>query len=200
MSVLWQPLPQQISFGGRRYRMRLAFDNVLAALALLEDPDVTDRNRVDWTLQLLVPGARRLPAADKQKLLEEILRRFVFFSRRKSRGGQPKAMDFEFDDDLIYASFLQAYGIDLLQRRGRMQWWEFYSLLQGLPEKTKLREVMSIRQRSVPPYNGHNQEELRRLLELKQYYAIPGSAGTDDYQTGLQKLWNTLERQAKQNA
>ena len=179
--------------------MHLAFDNVLAALALLEDQEVTDRNRVDWMLQLLAPRARRLSVADKQKLLEAILRQFVFFTRRKSRGGQPKTMDFEFDDDLIYASFQQAYNIDLCQQRGKMQWWEFYSLLQGLPEKTKLREVMSIRQRSVPQYNGHNQDEIRQLLDLKQYYAIPGTAGTEDYQTGLQKLWNTLERQAKQD-
>ena len=156
-------------------------------------------DKADSAYAIYVPSARRLPAADKQKLLEEILRQFVFFSRRKSRGGQPKAMDFEFDDDLIFASFRQAYGIDLREERGRMHWWKFYSLLQGLPNGTKLREVMEIRQRELPQPNGRNQKEIQQLLELKQYYAIPGAAGMDDYQTGLQKLWNTLERQAKQD-
>lgn len=200
MSALWRPIPRQICFEGRKYRVHLAFDVVLAALALLDDPDVTELNRVDWMLQLLAPSARRLPAADKQKLLSSILKQFVFFSRRKSRENTgAKTIDFEFDDDLIYASFWQAYGIDLHQKRGKMQWWEFYSLLQGMPEKTKLREVMSIRQRNLPAYNGHNQDEIRQLAELKQYYALPGAPGADDYQTGLQKLWNTLERQAMQD-
>ena len=88
MSVLWQPLPQQISFGGRRYRMRLAFDNVLAALALLEDPDVTDRNRVDWTLQLLVPGARRLPT--NKSFWRKSLDGSCFFREGKAAADNPK--------------------------------------------------------------------------------------------------------------
>lgn len=199
MIALWQPLPRQITFRRKKYKLQLAFDNVLAALALLEDRDVLDSNKVSWALRLLAPRGCRLPIKDQQELLHQILQQCIFFSTRKSRGGHSKAFDWLFDADLIFASFRQAYGIDLREERGRMHWWKFYSLLQGLPNGTKLREVMEIRQRELPKPNGHNQKEIQQLLELKQYYAIPGAAGMDDYQTGLQKLWNTLERQAKQD-
>ena len=104
-------------------------------------------------------------------------------------------MDYEKDADIIYASFMHAYGIDLFKERGRLPWWKFVALFHALPENTKIREVIKIRQMDMPAATSRNQKEIQALAELKQYYALPGVGG-GGYETGLRKLWAALEKQA----
>ena len=47
---------------------------------------------------------------------------------------------FDYDMDLIFAAFMQQYGINLL--RTNMHWWEFKALLNGLNDDTKFVQVV----------------------------------------------------------
>lgn len=192
---LYEALPDKVEFEGKDYALNLAFDRVLAAMAIQDDPQVPDEERMAWMMATLVPDALSLPPAKQAELLRQVFDQTISFSPRKGRGKGEKTMDFSYDADLLYASFMQAYGIDLFEEAGKLHWWKFYSLLQGLPSDTKLMDVISIRQREVPAPTRYNQKEIRSLLELKQYYAIPGRAD-ETYDTGLVRLWNTLEKQA----
>lgn len=42
------------------YRLNLSFDRVLRVLALLEEPELDDADKVDFALQLLVMNKRKL--------------------------------------------------------------------------------------------------------------------------------------------
>lgn len=60
---------------------------------------------------------------------------------RNATGGE-KVLDYTLDADLIYAAFMECYGIDLFARP--LHWWKFQALLSGITG-TKLNDVISYR-------------------------------------------------------
>lgn len=79
--------------------------------------------------------------------------------------------DIRYDGDYIYASFLQAYGIDLFDVQGELHWKKFNALLSGLPEGTKFMEVIKIRKwKAQKGDSAEYKEEMRRL---QKDYALP---------------------------
>lgn len=79
--------------------------------------------------------------------------------------------DIRYDGDYIYASFLQAYGIDLFDVQGKLHWKKFNALLSGLPEGTKFMEVIKIRKwKAQKGDSAEYKEEMRRL---QKDYALP---------------------------
>lgn len=104
-------------------------------------------------------------------------------------------VDFERDGDYIYASFMQAYRIDLIDEQGKLPWKKFLYLFNGLPADTKIKQIMRIRQMPVPEYNGKNSKEIQEINEMKSYYALPVQGGGG--QSGLDLLFHTLEGMAK---
>ena len=97
----------------------------------------------------------------------------------------------------IYAAFRQAYGIDLFQEQGKLQWWEFVALLGALPSDTRLSNIIDIRIRPVPAPNGRNQEQISALLKLKAQYAIKNPVNKQSAKDGWERLWGILEKQAE---
>ena len=89
-----------------------------------------------------------------------------------SNGKQGQApYDIRYDGDYIYASFLQAYGIDLFDVQGKLHWRKFNALLSGLPEGTKLMEVIKIRK--WKPQKGDSSEYKEEMRRLQKDYALP---------------------------
>lgn len=79
--------------------------------------------------------------------------------------------DIRYDGDYIYSSFLQAYGIDLFDVQGELHWRKFNALLSGLPEGTKLMEVIKIRK--WKPQKGDSSEYKEEMRRLQKDYALP---------------------------
>lgn len=89
-----------------------------------------------------------------------------------SNGKQEQALyDIRYDGDYIYASFLQAYGIDLFDVQGELHWKKFNALLSGLPEGTKFMEVVKIRK--WKPQKGDSAEYKEEMRRLQKDYALP---------------------------
>ena len=131
MTALFERLPRRVSYGGKRYRLKLTCASVLRALAIRTDPDVPDGDRVTWMLSCLAPRAVQLPPPERGELLQRIFKDYVFCSRRHGRAGSIRTFDFGLDADLLYASFWQAYRINLRKQANRLSWWEFMALFQG---------------------------------------------------------------------
>lgn len=88
------------------------------------------------------------------------------------RKEKEKTYDFTWDAEYIYASFRQAYDIDLL--KAEMTWAEFKALFQGLPDDTIIKKIIDIRARELPTGKGTHKER-KALIESKKAYALPGS-------------------------
>lgn len=79
--------------------------------------------------------------------------------------------DIRYDGDYIYASFMQAYNMDLFDMQGKLHWKKFNALLSGLPEGTKLMEVIKIRK--WKPQKGDSAEYKEEMRRLQKDYALP---------------------------
>ena len=188
-----------VVYDGKRYTLDLAYDSVLNVKRMYQDSKLEEVTKLEAALEILLdpPGqASRLSLKSAGELLEIIFEEKIIEKPRNVVPSSPvRLVDFELDGEYIYASFLQDYGIDLIEQQGKMGWKKFLALFDGLSEKTKMREVMKIRGMELPRPNRFNQKEIQRLQELKAYYALPvrGNGGKE----GLDRLWGVLERMAK---
>lgn len=114
----------------------------------------------------------KVPPPSKE-LIQEIQK---FISRGEDSKGEEDTspiIDFKLDADYIYSSFLQAYGINLLQ--SSMHWFEFMALFKSLPEETIMRKIIEYRQ-----YDGKDEE----LLRLKRAWALPEKLSEEEKAAG----------------
>lgn len=188
-----------VTVHGKRFRLNLAYDAVLSCIQAGRDPVLGDLDKLELCLAILVKNKRalrRLNPQDKSELYEEISSKHLNVISRKAPGKQAQPVsDFVEDFDLIYSSFRFAYGMDLSRERGKLPWKEFCWLFEGLPPGCKMREVMEIRARKIPAPTKYNQEEIRQLTELKQYWTLPAFS-TGNYQEQLESLFEALSRLA----
>jgi len=140
---------------GKAYLIDPDFRTVLACLRRLDDPDCSN---LDKLLYLAKRFFLNRPPPDPDRLFAA----FVTGGEADAADGPP-LVDFERDAGVLYASFRQQYGIDLL--RASLHWFEFRELLAGLNEFTPFGARVRLRaldESRVPP---EDRPQLRRLKE-----------------------------------
>lgn len=177
-----------------------AFDVVLEVQQLFREERLTEWEKLDTALKMLVKNEWNLKlfsADEKAELLNEIYKKCINIKKRPVVRKSPvPILDFEEDGEYIYASFMQDYGVDLINMQGKLSWRKFIALFEGLSDDTKIKKVMKIRSMEPPLFNGRNQKQIQDILELKSYYALPIRRGGD--QQGLDGLFSALESIAQQ--
>lgn len=177
-----------------------AFDIVLEIQKLFREEDLTEFEKVDQALQMLIVNdwnLRLYSPREKVNLLNEISKKYITVKKRPNVKKSPRpVLDFEEDGDYIYASFMQEYHIDLIDEQGKLPWKKFLFLFNGLSSDTKIKQVMRIRDMDVPEYNGKNMKQIQEIQRLQSYYALPVKGGGG--QSGLDLLFSTLEGMARQ--
>lgn len=179
---LYSPLPSSVEYRGREYQMDVSYDKVLESLAFLRRKDYNHSEKLEYISFLLFgddvsPDDGLLSAA------------FDVLFPEKSKGGK-RVFDFEQDAAVIYASFRQAYGIDLYAERGKLHWDAFIALLQNLPEDSAFCRLINIRTCPIPKPNKHNGEQIKALMKAKAKYRLRLSEEEErqQYQKSLQKI------------
>lgn len=71
------------------------------------------------------------------------------------------------DDALIYAAFMQVYGVDLTVTE--IHWHKFRALIEGLPSNTQLVKVMRYRGTRLSDLTT---EERKFYKEMQEYYSL----------------------------
>ncbi len=91
------------------------------------------------------------------------------FPRKAAGLNEKQPFDFEKDADLIYAGFMQQYGIDL--QESEMHWWKFMILLENLGEDTRLARVMEYR--TLDTTNKNLSKNERKFYKaMQRYYGL----------------------------
>lgn len=186
MFELSYPLDDTVMIDGRKYHLDMSFDNILLLLALMNDDKIPNYQKILEGINLLLGVSLLWPyyhMEAQQQIFNQLLQKL--FPKTEASlphdiDGNPipiphnkekKSYDFKHDAAYIYASFRQAYQIDLFEEQGKLHWYKFQALLAGLPEDTKLRQVIGIRTRKE--HKGMSSAERRELHELQEYYALP---------------------------
>lgn len=194
MGFLTEYEESKIVYKDQEYTLDLAYDTVLNVKRMYAEKILDDADILVEALKIFGIPERsifRMSWSERMELLEQIFREKITGRPRPKVGQQKVLFDFEEDGEYIYASFVQAYGIDLIEQQGKLPWNRFAALFQGLPGDTKIKEIMRIRDMDIPAPNGNNQKEIQRITELKMYYAL--GYREDNAAEGLDRLFSTLE-------
>jgi len=167
----------------QKHDVNLSFDNILLLLELLNDNELDDESKIELGIEFLLGKPLEMDIEQQYQIFTELFERFIQEEQqvRTDRLGNPLPVQeeskpsycFTHDAEYIYASFMQAYGIDLIEEQGKLHWVKFKALLDGLPDDTKFRQVIDIRMRKLPTGKG-TADERKSLLALKKAYALPG--------------------------
>ena len=197
MGFLTEYQTSTVTLGKLKFLINPAFDAVLEVQRLFSEEDLTERDKVEQALKMLVVNSRRLRLIglrEKADLLNEIYRQCINTRKHPPSRKNVRVLDFEYDGEYIYSSFMLDYGIDLINEQGRLPWKKFIALFQGLSENTKIRDVMRIRSMDTPKPTGKNGKQIQEILDLKSYYALPVKGGGG--RSGLDALFSALEGMA----
>ena len=180
---LYEPYPDTVSYRENTYRLHVTVASVLAALDALEDECLSEYYQLSAALNLLIEG----PHPEEADLLDAVF--LTIFPQDPPVEKEP-VLDFVQDADLIYAAFVQAYGIDLHKEARTMHWCKFVQLLKGIPASTRLAERMRLRAMPVPAPTAENARQRAELIAAKAEVRIRKSERNRTRE--LYKLYQTM--------
>lgn len=190
MLDLSRKLTDTLVIDDEEFPLNLSFDNVLRLFEMWRDEDVPEFVKPHFGIRILTGETLEdFTVEEMSEVFNEVFEEHISLSTVEdnhveydlagnpmkttaSNGKQEQApYDIRYDGDYIYASFLQAYGIDLFDVQGELHWKKFNALLSGLPEGTKFMEVIKIRKwKAQKGDSAEYKEEMRRL---QKDYALP---------------------------
>lgn len=190
MLDLSRKLTDTLVIDDEEYALDLSFDNVLRLFEMWRDEDVPEYVKPHFGIRILTgENLEDFTVEEMSEVFNEVFEEHISLSTVEdnhveydlagnpmkttaSNGKQEQApYDIRYDGDYIYASFLQAYGIDLFDVQGKLHWKKFNALLSGLPEGTKFMEVIKIRK--WKPQKGDSAEYKEEMRRLQKDYALP---------------------------
>lgn len=186
MLNLSRKLEDNLIIGNDVYPLDLSFGKVLRVIELLQDKEIEEEIKPYVALQMLT-GANfsNFNLIEANEILEEVFQAHIVNEKTqaieydlmgnpmpvKEKETEERVYSLKHDADYIFASFFQAYGIDLIEMRYKLHWKKFNALLNGLPSDTKFMEVLKIR--SWKPRKGDSAEYKEDMRKLQQEYELP---------------------------
>lgn len=190
MLDLSRKLTDKLVIDDKEFPLNLSFDNILRLFEMWRDEDVPEFVKPHFGIRILTGETLEdFTVEEMSEVFNEVFEEHISLSTVEdnhveydlagnpmkttaSNGKQEQApYDIRYDGDYIYASFLQAYGIDLFDVQGKLHWKKFNALLSGLPEGTKFMEVIKIRK--WKPQKGDSAEYKEEMRRLQKDYALP---------------------------
>ncbi|MCY8902964.1 bacteriophage Gp15 family protein [Bacillus spizizenii] len=172
-----------VTLDGREIKVSLFFDDVLRAIELYQDKLISDYEKWDILAEIFAADYEdyeHMSPFEKITFVQAVLKKFLSDKEGNEEGAewQEKHYDILQDAEFIYASFLFDYNIDLAEQQGRLHWRKFIALLNGLSEKTKFREVVSIRSQKIT--RDMSKEQAANLRRLQQIYKLKETPKTEE--------------------
>ena len=168
--ILADVLPTTVDIGGQRHVIDTRTSTAICCLRRLREnlPDELAMAYVSKRLGLPVTIESREAA--------------IWFLCGPQTGPQSKqggqaVFDYFQDAALVVAAFRQSYGMDL-QGMLDLHWWEFLTLLQGMPHDTRLSEVMDIRAMPIDPKEPRETQARKR--RAKRSVALHDSKSAEE--------------------
>ena len=188
-SLLTDELPRSIFIQEGTIEIDIKTDTLTAlqCLSMLDNDDIPDAVRISCVIETILAEGEEIPPdlyLDAFSAILDYLKGFPVEGGTKSR--EP-VFSYSQDHAYVVAGFRQAYGMSL-EDIHKTHWWEFQALLTGLPEDTRLSQIMRIRSMEIDP-KASPAEKLRiqkakSLLRIKRKRR-KGETGYDVISRGL---------------
>lgn len=194
MNILIDNTPTSVKIENKFYKINSNFRNSILFEMMMQDPELTDEEKVINALNLYYP----IIPLNEEKAIESIMWFYscgkdIDKSNKKRNGGSVnnKIYDYEFDDDYIYSAFLSQYGIDL-QDIEYLHWWKFKAMFKALKEDNMIVKIMGYRGIDISKIK--DKEQRLHYKRLKDMYKIPDNVS----KTEKEKM-NSIEEALMKN-
>ena len=151
-SLLTDELPRSVFIQEGTIEIDIKTDTLTAlqCLSMLDNDDIPDAVRISCVIETILAEGEEIPPdlyLDVFSAILDYLKGFPVEGGTKSR--EP-VFSYSQDHAYVVAGFRQAYGMSL-EDIHKTHWWEFQALLSGLPEGTRLSQIMRIRSMDIDP-------------------------------------------------
>lgn len=177
------------------FPLLLSFDRVLKLFEMWGDEEIPEIMRPLLALKILTGVSfENLTVDEAMEIVRTIFEEHIqtrkvddeveydlagnVIKTTSSEESHKRLYNLKYDGDYVFASFMQAYRIDLIEEIGKLHWKKFNALLVGLPEGTKFAEVLKIR--SYEPQKGDSQEYIEKMRELQREFRLPDEDVDDE--------------------
>ena len=173
-------LPESVFVEGKSYEINTDF-RIWAELCDFFESNATYEEKI---LKLLCYGyTKELPP----HLDTAVCALFEFMALGKTRRGSAvepheQVMDFSLDEGLIYAAFMEQYGIDLYKEN--LHWWSFMNLLNGLSDDTVFMKIVGYR--SIDCGKIKNKDMKSFYRRMKNRYRLSGCIDDEKIASALE--------------
>lgn len=185
-----EPIQDSFELNGHHYDVDCSFDLVLDVFEMFDNEVMNNLEKMRTAILMMTDEALDDPediVAVWDYINEHFLRtkkeRVVYdlhgnpMPVAKDEDEDVRLIDFEVDAQEIYASFVQAYNINLFEAQGRLTWPEFIALLNGMPEGTAVSQLVEIR--SWKPSKHDSSEYKSKMRRLQNKYRLDGKEGDE---------------------
>lgn len=186
INALYEPFPDSIYANGVEYPIITDFREWFRFADMAADTELSDRDKLLMMTQWLLEPP--------EQITSELVTALCDFYKAKALEREMPEYDDEDDEDEDYSpsplpvlswkidapyiigDFLHYYRIDLLT--AKMHWWRFRILFSALPDDSQM--MKRIGYRSVDISQIKSESERKRIMKMKQLYALPFELDEDD--------------------
>ncbi len=173
MNILTDKLPDTLTIGGREYRICTDF-RVWIRFMQSAMTGHSDMERIALIFCTVFDEFPEDIGAALNAMMD-----FCTMSRHEETGGREngaRVYDFDADAELIYAAFLQQYGIDLCETD--MHWYKFKALFDNLCGETQF--VRAVQYRSTDTSKIKDREQRQFVRKMKRLFKLPDNRTDED--------------------
>ena len=190
MNILIDLLPKEVTIDNKEYKINSDFRTSILFELLMQDSSIREEDKILMVLQLYYP---QIP----ENINEAIDKMLWFYKCGKenasSKGsGKGKSVtqiySFEYDDDYIYAAFMDQYGIDL-QDIDYLHWWKFKAMFKSLKEDNEIVKIMGYRSMDISKSKGNGKgKSVTQIYSFEYDDDYIYAAFMDQYNIDLQDI------------
>lgn len=158
-NMLLDDLPKEI----KGKRIHYDFRTLIKYEMLLRNEELTESEKIEKAIKLFY--------IDMPENLQEAIEDLNWFYQcGKQRKGeksesQSPAYDFACDDEMLYSSFFQDYGVKLDDLTD-LHWWSFIAMMSGLSDKTIFKTAVGYRVADTSKMSKEMKEHYERCKEI----------------------------------
>lgn len=184
INALYEPFPESIFVDGTEYPIITDFREWFRFADMAADTELSNRDKLLMMTQWLLEPPEQITSElvtalcdfYRAKALEREMPEYEDNEDEEYTSSALPVLSWKIDAPYIIGDFQHYYGIDLLT--AEMHWWRFRILFSALPDDSQM--MKRIGYRSVDIGQVKSESERKRIMKMKQLYALPFELDEDD--------------------